>query len=450
MPHPFATIILAAGKGTRMQSSLPKVMHRLAGQPLVSHVLAAVRPLNPDRLACVIGPDMEQVEQEVTSHGDPVTCIIQSPQQGTGHAVQVAKDALAAYSGPIIILYGDTPLLTRSIIDNALNALTKHAVAVIGMRPADPAKYGRLQLNAAGDQVDAIIEYKDANEAQRALPWCNSGIIAAHGGHLWDLLDKVDNKNASSEYYLTDVIGLAQQAGLSCALVEADEESLHGINTRAELAAAEARLQQRLRAAAMEKGVTLVAPETVFLSADTRLGSDVIIHPHVVIREGVTIDSGAEIKSFSHLEHCHVKACASIGPYARLRPGAEIAEGAFIGNFVEIKNANIAKGAKISHLSYIGDADIGQDANVGAGTITCNYDGYLKHRTTVGEGAFIGSNSALVAPVHIGKGAIVGAGSTITEDVPADATGIARGKQVNLEGHARNFKEVQAAKKKTG
>ncbi len=435
-------VILAAGMGTRMKSALPKVMHPLGGRPMLAHLLETVTALQVAETVVVRGPDMAQV----AALAAPRPSVEQTERLGTGHAVSVALPAVQqAFGGDpdtVLVLYGDTPLLTEETLVRLLAArqtAADPAVVVLGFRPADPGAYGRLLLDDGG-HLDRIVEFKDATEAQRAVPLCNSGVMALDGWLLPDLLARINNNNAKGEYYLTDVVALARAAGRACAVVEGSPEELLGINSRQELAQAEAALQQRLRARAMTAGVTLVAPETVFLSADTVLAPDVVVEPHVVFGAGVQVDSHATIRAFSHLEGVHVATGATVGPYARLRPGTVVGPRARVGNFVEVKKATLEEGAKVNHLTYIGDARVGAGANIGAGTITCNYDGVNKHHTDIGAGAFIGSNTALVAPVTVGEGALVGAGSTITRDVPADALALSRVPQDTRAGAARRLR----------
>jgi bifunctional UDP-N-acetylglucosamine pyrophosphorylase/glucosamine-1-phosphate N-acetyltransferase len=442
---PFAAIVLAAGKGTRMRSDLPKVMHRLAGRPLVQHVLAALAPLAPRRTVVVLAPGMETVAAAL-----PGTAIaIQREALGTGHATLAALPALAGEPlDDVLVLFGDTPLLTTATLEAMLaerRRAPEAAVVVLGMRPDDPAEYGRLVV--ADGMLEAIVEAKDASPLQREIGLCNSGVMAIDATRLAALLDAIGTDNAKGEYYLTDIVGVARRQGLPCRIVEAPAEELVGVNSRSDLAAAEALMQQRLRAAAMAGGATLTAPETVFLSADTTIGRDVTIAPYVVCGPGVVIEDRAEILSFCHFVGARIGAGAIVGPYARLRPGAAIGEDAHIGNFVEVKQATIGRGAKANHLSYIGDAEIGEGANIGAGTITCNYDGYTKELTRIGAGAFIGSNTVLVAPVRVGAGAYVGAASTIVSDVPDDALALSRAPQIDKPGRAAVLRTTKAAAK---
>jgi bifunctional UDP-N-acetylglucosamine pyrophosphorylase/glucosamine-1-phosphate N-acetyltransferase len=446
----FAAIVLAAGKGTRMKSDLPKVMHRLANRPLVRHVLDAVSPLEPARTVVVLAPGMDAVAKAAA----PAIVAEQSQALGTGNAALAgcpALDDLLAAGGidDVLVLFGDTPLLTTATLRALLAERRRSpeaAVVVLGMRPTDPAEYGRLICSPDG-MLETIVEAKDATEAQRRIDLCNSGVMAIDARHLRSLLEAIGTDNAKGEYYLTDIVGLARQRKLACRVVEAPADELAGINSRADLAAAEAILQQRLRTAVMAGGATLIDPGSVFLSADTRIGRDVTIEPFVTFGPDVVIEDRVEIRSFCHIAGAHVKSGAIIGPFARLRPGAEIGEDAHIGNFVEIKQATIGRGAKANHLSYIGDAEVGARANVGAGTITCNYDGFFKELTRIGEDAFIGSNTVLVAPVSVGAGAYIGAGSAIVHDVPADALAIGRGQQVDKPGRAATIRKLKAAQK---
>ncbi|MEZ5759397.1 MAG: bifunctional UDP-N-acetylglucosamine diphosphorylase/glucosamine-1-phosphate N-acetyltransferase GlmU [Emcibacteraceae bacterium] len=441
----LALVILAAGKGTRMKSSLHKVLHPLGGRPMLHHLLASAEPLNPTRKVIVVGAGKEQVEASV---GTQAEIAVQEPQLGTGHAVQMTRDQLAGFKGDVLILYGDVPLLTTATMQKMIETRQKSGVAVVvlGFTPADAKAYGRLKLDADG-HLDAIIEYKDASEDERAIKLCNSGIMALSGEHMFTLLDSLKNDNAAKEYYLTDVGEIANKMGLGCAVVEADEQEVMGINSRSELAEAEEVFQNELRQYFMDEGVSLKDPKTVYFSHDTLIGQDVTVEPNVVFGPGTKIAGNVTIKAFSHIEGAIIGAGSTVGPFVRLRPAAVLGEGVKVGNFVEIKKASVEDGAKVSHLSYIGDARIGKNANIGAGTITCNYDGYFKYHTDIGEGAFIGSNTALVAPVTIGDGAIVGAGSVITFAVEGDALAIARGKQKQLGGWAAKFRTDKKAKK---
>jgi bifunctional UDP-N-acetylglucosamine pyrophosphorylase/glucosamine-1-phosphate N-acetyltransferase len=439
----IAAVVLAAGKGTRMKTELPKVLHPLAGRPMINHVLANLAPLGCERIVVVIGPGMEGVGAAVAPHATA----LQAEPLGTGHAVLAARAAMQGFSGDVLIVYGDCPFISTATIKQLISrrrAADQPAVVVLGMRPADPAQYGRLIVGADG-LLQAIVEYRDAGAEQRAITLCNSGVMAIDGKRLFALLDRVGNANAKGEYYLTDIVAIARADGAACAVVEAPADELIGINSRAELAAAEAILQNRLRAQAMENGATLIDPQTVFFSFDTRLGRDVVVGPNVVFGPGVEVADGAEIKAFCHLEGARVAAGAAIGPFARLRPGTVVGERARIGNFVEAKNANLGPGAKANHLTYLGDAVVGAGANVGAGTITANYDGFNKHKTEIGADASIGSNTVLVAPVKVGRGAIVGAGSVITQSVSADALALGRGRQTEKPGWAAKFRESKGA-----
>jgi bifunctional UDP-N-acetylglucosamine pyrophosphorylase/glucosamine-1-phosphate N-acetyltransferase len=441
--HKFSSIILAAGKGTRMHSDRPKVMHLLAGKPLIAHVVAVLSTLSPDKIVAITAPGADEVKQAALKENHLCVFAEQQQQLGTGHAASCAEPLLSSYSGTILVLCGDTPLITPDTISRALETAQSAEIVVVGMRLPNPVGYGRLVVDKNG-QLEEIVEERDATPEHKQITLCNSGLIAVSSKHLFTLLKKIRTDNAASEYYLTDIISLADEQGLHCHVVEADATELTGINTRTQLAEAEQCLQKRLRSQAMERGVSMPAPDTVHLSADTKIGRDVIIHPYVVFGKGVTVEDKAEIRSFSHIEGATIKTSAVIGPFARVRPGTVIGEGARVGNFVEIKNSTLQTDAKINHLSYIGDATVGEGANVGAGTITCNFDGELKHKTFIGRNAFIGSNSALVAPVSVGEGAVVGAGSVITEDVPPAALSIARGKQVNKLARAKEIKKKEA------
>ncbi|SFR15063.1 bifunctional UDP-N-acetylglucosamine diphosphorylase/glucosamine-1-phosphate N-acetyltransferase GlmU [Poseidonocella sedimentorum] len=440
-----ALIILAAGMGTRMQSDLPKVLHEVAQAPLLAHAIQAGAALEPERVVIVAGHGAEAVSA-VAQEWDPrAQVVVQDEQLGTGHAVLQARAALDGFDGTAIVLYGDTPFIRSESLARMQEALTSHAVAVLGFEAADPARYGRLVTE--GDALLRIVEFKDASAAERAITFCNSGVVAARADLLFSLLDEVGNDNAAGEYYLTDVVALARARGLEAAAVRCDEAETLGVNTRAQLAEAEAAFQARARAEHMDNGVTLIAPETVFFAHDTVIGRDTVIEPNVVFGPDVTIENGVHLRAFSHLEGAHVSRGAVVGPYARLRPGAELAEDVKIGNFVEIKNALIDEGAKVNHLSYVGDAHVGAAANLGAGTITCNYDGVMKHRTEIGAGAFIGSNTMLVAPVRVGAEAMTGSGSVITEDVEDGALALARAKQVTKPGFARRLRDMLKARK---
>jgi bifunctional UDP-N-acetylglucosamine pyrophosphorylase/glucosamine-1-phosphate N-acetyltransferase len=443
----IAAIVLAAGKGTRMKSALPKVLHRIAGRSMVGHVLDNLAALKVAKTAVVIAPGMDSVAKEVAPH----PTAIQQDQLGTAHAAAAARNVIGRIDGTVLVLFGDSPFVTAETIGRMVArraAPDRPTVVVLGMRPKDPSGYGRLITDAEGN-LSAIVEHRDADEKQRAIGLCNSGVMAIDGAKLWDLIDAIENKNAKQEYYLTDIVGVARARGGKAVVVEAPADELIGINSRAELARAEALCQQRLRARAFEGGVTMTDPGSVFLCSDTRLGQDVTIGPNVVFGPGVTVADNVEIRAFCHIEGAAIESGAIIGPYARLRPGSRIGRDAHVGNFVETKNVTLGKGAKANHLTYLGDAEVGAKSNIGAGTITCNYDGFLKEKTVIGDNAFIGSNSALVAPVTIGAGAIVAAGSVITRDVEADALSVARGVQTDKPGWAAKFRAAREAFKKS-
>ena len=432
----FAAIILAAGEGARMRSAVPKVLHEVAGRPMIAHVLAALAPLVPAETVVVLGQDGDAVAKAVA----PAKTVTQHPPRGTGDAVKAARPALGAALpglGDVVVLYGDAPLLQSETIAHLIETrrAAKAAIAVAGMRPADPVPYGRLVLDADGG-VERIVEAKDASPGEAAITLCNGGIMAVAAEYLFELIDRLDTNNAKREYYLTDIVAIARGRDLAVTYAELAAEEVLGVNTRAELAGAERLMQERLRRRAMEAGATLIAPETVFLSADTVLGRDVVVEPNVVFGPGVNIADNVRIRSFSHLDGATVDEGAVVGPYARLRPGAILERDVHVGNFVEVKATRLGRGVKASHLSYLGDSDIGAETNIGAGTITCNYDGFGKHRTVIGERAFIGSNTALVAPVTVGAGAYVATGSVVTSDVPADALTIGRARQVDKAGRA--------------
>jgi len=421
-----------------MKSRWPKVMHRLAGRPMIGHVVESLRPLRCDPVVAVIAPGMEDVAKAVA----PAAVAYQQKQLGTGHAVAAAASKLRGIKGDLLVLYGDTPFISTETLRAMLRRRRESddpAIVVLGMRPADPGDYGRLVAGQDGG-LEAIVEARDATPDERAIGLCNSGVMAFDAPRVLSLLKALKNDNAKGEYYLTDLVGLARMKGWRAAFVEAPVEELIGVNSRADLAAAEALLQARLRRQAMEQGATLIDPASVFFSADTRLGRDVVIGPNVVFGPGVVVGDNVEIRAFCHIEGARIEAGAVVGPFARLRPGAVLGTGAHVGNFVEVKNARLAAGAKANHLTYLGDAEIGAAANIGAGTITANYDGFRKSQTRIGPGVSVGSNSVLVAPVTVGKGAIIGAGSVVTETVPADALVLARGRQINLKGRARKFR----------
>ena len=441
-------IVLAAGMGTRMNSDTPKVLHGLGGVPMLHHALAAGRALEPSRMVVVTGHGAAEVAKAAAAFDEAVDCVVQDPQLGTGHAVAQAAPLLANAPGEAIVLYGDTPFVRAETLQTMLDARAAHAVVILGFIPRDPGRYGRLIVN--GDQLEKITEWKDATEAERAIPLCNSGVVCAEAKTLFRLVSQITNVNASEEYYLTDIVEIAKGQGLSVGYVICPEAETLGINTRPQLAEAEAAFQSRMRAEALDNGVTLTAPETVFFALDTFIGRDAIIGPNVIFGPGVTIESGAEVKGFCHLEGCHISRGATVGPFARLRPGAELAEDVHVGNFVEIKNAVLDEGVKVGHLTYLGDAHIGPHTNIGAGTVTCNYDGVMKHRTEIGRNVFIGSATMLIAPVTIGDRAMTASGSVITKDVPAEALAIARSRQDTKPGMAirimDRLRAIKAAK----
>jgi bifunctional UDP-N-acetylglucosamine pyrophosphorylase/glucosamine-1-phosphate N-acetyltransferase len=436
------TIVLAAGEGTRMQSSTAKVLHQLAGQSLLAHVLKAAPEGPGSALAVVIGPDRADVAAEATRARADAAIFIQRERLGTAHAVLAARDAIARGADDVLIVFGDTPLISAATLARLRAPLQAGAaLAVLGFRAADPTGYGRLLVEEG--RLLAIREHADASAAQRAIDLCNAGVMAFDGRKALEILDNIGQANVKGEYYLTDAVGIVRDLGLQAVVIETGEDEVRGINTKTQLAEAEQVMQARLRQAALQAGVTLVAPDTVYLAADTRFGRDVTIEPFVVIGPGVSIADGAVIHAFSHIVQASIGRNASVGPYARLRPGTSLGEGARIGNFVETKAATLEAGVKVNHLSYIGDAHIGANSNIGAGTITCNYDGFAKHKTTIGTGAFVGTNSSLVAPVKIGSGAYIGSGSVITRDVPDDALAVERSPQNTREGGARRYREMK-------
>lgn len=445
MDKKIACIILAAGKGTRMKSALPKPLHPLAGAPMVRHVIDAVEGLNPERIVVVIGADMPEMAEAVR----PYQTAVQAVANGTGGGALAAREALKDFGGDILIVYGDTPLITKAALQRMVDIRRQFPAVGLtfsGMRPRDPARYGRMVLDDDGT-LKKIVEFKDANAEEKAITLCNGGIVAADGAKLFDWLAQIGNDNAQGEYYLTDLPPIARKDNRQTLVVEIDDAELAGANTRVELAALEQALQQRLREKHMLNGATLVDPASVFFSADTVIGQDVVIEPNVFFGRGVTVADNVTIHAYSHIEGTEIAAGAQIGPFARLRPGSRIGESAKVGNFVETKNTRLGKGAKANHLTYLGDAEIGDKTNIGAGVITCNYDGFLKYKTTVGSEAFIGSNTALVAPVSIGTGAIIGAGSTITKDVAQNALGITRAPQINKDGWAPEFRQKKMKEK---
>ncbi|HEY1146571.1 MAG TPA: bifunctional UDP-N-acetylglucosamine diphosphorylase/glucosamine-1-phosphate N-acetyltransferase GlmU [Allosphingosinicella sp.] len=446
----FAAIILAAGQGTRMKSDKHKVLHPIAGRPMLDHLLATVDTLGPARTIVVLGSGREQVEPLVGMHGGEI--VVQERQLGTGHAVRETGAALAGFTGDILILYGDTPLVeapTMARMLDRLHADDQPAMVVVASRPENPLQYGRIITGDDGT-IAKMVEYKDASPEERAVNLCNSGLMAVRAEDMFALLARVGNDNAAGEYYLPDIVMLAASEGRKSVVIEAEAWEVAGVNSRAELAEVEAEWQRRRRLKAMADGVSLIAPDTVWFAHDTEIGRDTVIEPNVVFGPGVTIGEGVSIRAFSHIEGAQVAAGAEIGPYARLRPGDEIGEKAKVGNFVEVKKAKLGKGAKANHLTYLGDAEVGEGANIGAGTITCNYDGFFKYPTRIGAGAFIGSNSALVAPVTIGDNAMVGAGSVVTRNVGEGALAVARGEQAERPGWAARFRAAMAEKKKAG
>jgi bifunctional UDP-N-acetylglucosamine pyrophosphorylase/glucosamine-1-phosphate N-acetyltransferase len=439
----IAAIILAAGQGTRMKSALPKVLHKVAGLAMLGHVIQALRGAGVARIVVVTAPAGEAVRAYAVSEGCETA--IQERQLGTGHAAAAAGDALAGFEGRLVIVNGDMPMITPQVVTGVLDAQRRTGLALLACDFSSPTQYGRILMTPDGF-LNRIVEYKDATESERAISLCNGGCYAAEAGKFFLWASRLKNDNAQGEYYLTDVPQVAKGAGVKCALAFAEEEDVMGVNSRAELAQAESAMQKRLRARLLAAGVGMTAPETVFLSHDTEIGADATIEPFVVFGPGVTVEGGAAIRAHSHLEGAKVAAGAVIGPFARLRPGAVVGRDAHVGNFVELKNATLGAGAKANHLTYLGDAVVGPKANIGAGTITCNYDGFGKYKTEIGAGAFIGSDTALVAPVRIGDGAITAAGSVITGDVEADALAIARGRQVQKPGWAASFRASKEKK----
>jgi bifunctional UDP-N-acetylglucosamine pyrophosphorylase/glucosamine-1-phosphate N-acetyltransferase len=443
----FAVVILAAGQGTRMRSDMHKVLHPIAGRPLLLHLLDRVDELGAQKRVVVVGKGRDQVE--VALDGRDVTVAHQAQQKGTAHAVQQAAEALDGYDGAVLILYADTPFVEADTLRKMLDRLSGDdgpGVVVMASRPADPKAYGRIILGQ-GDRIAKMVEYRDASEEERAVSLCNSGMMALRSSDLFRWLAKVGNDNAAGEFYLPDVVNIAAAEGRDAVVIEGDPYETAGVNSRAELAHLELEWQRRRREQALEEGATLIDPESVWFAYDTKLGRDVTVEPHVVFGAGVEVADGAYIKAFSHIEGAVIGARASVGPFARIRPGTRLGEGSRIGNFVELKKALIGRGAKVNHLSYVGDSIVGEDANIGAGTITCNYDGFDKHETVIGDGAFIGSNSALVAPVTIGEGAVVGAGSVITEDVEPHSLAVERNEQKRVAGWAKRFRAGKAKKK---
>src|SRR3954467_2472355 len=446
-PRSSLTIVLAAGEGTRMLSSIPKVLHRVAGQSLLAHVLGAAPNGAEASLAVVVGPGQEAVEQETKRLRPEAATFVQRERLGTAHAVLAAREAIRRGASDLLVVFGDTPLISAATLKRLREPLNKGAdLAVLAFRAADPTGYGRLLVD--GNRLISIREQAEATAGERAIDLCNAGVMAFDGRTALAVIEKIGNANSKGEYYLSDAVAIVRDLGLEAVVVEANEDEVRGINTKAQLAEAEQVMQARLRKAALDAGVTMIAPDTVYLAADTKFGCDVTIEPFVVIGPGVSIGDGAVIHSFSHIVQASIGKKASVGPYARLRPGTSLGDGARIGNFVETKAATLEAGVKVNHLSYIGDATIGANSNIGAGTITCNYDGFKKHKTIIGQGAFVGTNSSLVAPVTIGNGAYIGSGSVITRDVPDDAMALERSPQTIREGGATRYREMKTRDKK--
>jgi bifunctional UDP-N-acetylglucosamine pyrophosphorylase/glucosamine-1-phosphate N-acetyltransferase len=442
----FAVVILAAGQGTRMRSDTHKVLHPIASRPLLLHLLDRVDAVGAEKRVVVVGKGREQVEAAIS--GRDVAIAFQAEQKGTGHAVQQAEAALSGYDGAVLILYGDAPFVESQTLCRMVDRLNGEGgpgVVVLAFRPADPLRYGRIILGE-GDRIAKMVEYKDATEEERAVTLCNSGVMAVRAADLFRWLAKVGNDNAAGEYYLPDIVNIAASEGRDAVAIEGDPYEAAGVNSRAELAHLELEWQRRRREQVLDEGATLIDPESVWFAYDTKLGRDVTVEPHVVFGPGVQIADGATIHAFSHIEGAIIGVKASIGPFARIRPGTRLADATKVGNFVELKKATVGEGAKVNHLSYVGDAEIGAKANIGAGTITCNYDGFGKYRTVIGVGAFIGSNTALVAPVTVGDGAVVGAGSVITKDVEADSLAVERSEQKGIAGWARRFRDRMTRK----
>jgi bifunctional UDP-N-acetylglucosamine pyrophosphorylase/glucosamine-1-phosphate N-acetyltransferase len=436
------TIVLAAGEGTRMRSALPKVLHQVAGQSMLAHVLGAAPGGEGAALAVVVGPGQAAVGDEVQRLRPDAITFIQRERLGTAHAVLAAREAIARGADDLLVVFGDTPLISAATLERLRAPLRQGAaMAVLAFQAADPTGYGRIVVE--GGRPVAIREQADATPAERAITLCNAGVMAFDGRRALQIMEKIGNANSKAEYYLTDAVAIVRELGWEAVVIETSEDEVRGINTKAQLAEAEQVMQARLRKQALEAGVALISPETVYLAADTSFGRDVTIEPFVVIGPGVSIADGAVIHSFSHIVQASIGRNASVGPYARLRPGTSLGEGAKIGNFVETKAATLEAGVKVNHLSYIGDAHVGANANIGAGTITCNYDGFDKHRTTIGVGAFIGTNSSLVAPLKIGNAAYIGSGSVITRDVPDNALAVERSQQTNREGGAARYREMK-------
>ena len=445
--RPVAAVVLAAGKGTRMRSAMPKVLHPIGNAPMLHHALRYAATLAPERIAVVVGHGGDKVAAAAHTWRADIGITEQTEQLGTGHAVLSARAALDGFDGDLFVLFGDTPFIRPDTLQAMSDARQGAEIVALGFEAPDPGRYGRFILGP-DNTLEAIVEAKDATPAQLAIRTCNSGVMAGDCRTMLRLLDRIGNQNAQGEYYLTDVIGLARAEGLTCRAVLCDEVETLGINDRVQLAEAEAIFQDRARHAAMMGGATLVAPETVFFSLDTELGQDVTVHPNVVFGPGVRVGDNCEIKAFTHLEDTVLAADVKVGPFARSRGGTDLASGVRIGNFVEMKKARLGEGTKAGHLSYLGDAALGAGVNIGAGTITCNYDGADKHQTTIEDGAFIGVNTALIAPITVGQGAYVGTGTTLTKDVPPDALALARTAQENREGYARRLRDRIAARKR--
>jgi len=440
--RPILIVVLAAGKGTRMKSAVPKVLHKIAGRSMLGHVLSTCQELGAESIAVVVGPDMEDVREAVLQQVPDAHIYVQARQEGTANAVLAAGEAIANHKGDVLVQYADTPLLTADTLERLHARLDDDtSVAVLGFDASDPSGYGRL-LTDTGGWLRAIREDKDASDDERRITLCNSGVMAFRLDNLLGVLDRIGNANAKGEFYLTDAIEIARSDGARTGVVVCAEEEVMGINSRNQLAFAEALYQKRVRLAVMREGATLIAPETVWFSYDTKIGRDVVIQPNVFFGPGVTVEDNVEILANCHFEQSHIGAGSRVGPFARFRPGTDLGAGVRIGNFVEVKNSVLGDGAKANHLSYLGDGQVGAGSNIGAGTIFCNYDGFAKHRTELGPGVFVGSNSALVAPVKIGQGAYVGAGSVITKDVSADALALTRASQEERPGWAAKFRAL--------
>ena len=440
-----AVIILAAGKGTRMNSNRPKVLHEVGNFPLIAHCLKTAQTIKPHKILTVLGHGREEIKNVLENSDKSIEFVIQEAQLGTGHAVSVAIEELAEFDGNLIVLFGDTPFVSAKTMIKIETRSTQADLVVLGFHATDPSGYGRLITN--NNELLKIVEHKDANDQELALNLCNSGVMAGSSLLIKKLLKELDRDNKNNELYLTDCVHLAKARGLNCSYLVCDPKEALGINSLEQLSLAEKRFQENARTEALKIGIHLVAPETVFFSLDTEIGRDTIVEPNVIFGPGVTVGTGCTVKAFSYLEGCKVSNDCSIGPYARLRPGVDLSEGVKIGNFVEIKNSKVAENSKINHLSYIGDTEIGEHSNIGAGTITCNYDGVNKHRTVIGKNVFIGSNTMLIAPLTVGNNAMTGSGSVITKDIPADNLAIARSKQNNKNGGAKKLKSLLRNKK---